>query len=89
MIFFSRVLPAQDREARKKGERDQVERCCTFICSSSSMSLRSAGELAATAFFGCSFTTEAFLAKLQVEKVYAWYFTSGRMAQNRYVLGCF
>lgn len=33
------------------------------------MSLRSAGELAATAFFGCSFTTEAFLAKLQVEKV--------------------
>lgn len=50
------------------------------------MSLRSAGELAATAFFGCSFTTEAFLAKLQVENVYEWYFTSGRMAQNRYVL---
>lgn len=55
----------------------------TFICSSSSMSLRSAGELAATAFFGWSFTTEAFFAKLQVENVYAWYFTSGRMAQNR------
>lgn len=45
-------------------------RYSTFICSSSSMSLRSAGELAATAFLGCSFTTEAFLAKLHVENVY-------------------
>mmetsp|Transcript_30019 Transcript_30019/g.95929 ORF Transcript_30019/g.95929 Transcript_30019/m.95929 type:complete len:210 (+) Transcript_30019:1931-2560(+) len=60
---------------------------CTmsFICSSSAMRRRSAGEAATVAFFGCSLMTEAFLAKPSVEKVYLWYVTSGRMAQKRYV----
>mmetsp|Transcript_25426 Transcript_25426/g.85438 ORF Transcript_25426/g.85438 Transcript_25426/m.85438 type:complete len:225 (+) Transcript_25426:1567-2241(+) len=53
--------------------------------SSSIINLRSAGDMAAEAFFGASCTTLAFFAKLSVANVYFRYVTSGRMAQKRYV----
>ena len=55
----------------------------TFIASNSAINFLSPADAATVAFFGASLTTDAFLAKPRVAKVYLRYVTSGRIAQKR------
>mmetsp|Transcript_80878 Transcript_80878/g.196075 ORF Transcript_80878/g.196075 Transcript_80878/m.196075 type:complete len:278 (+) Transcript_80878:982-1815(+) len=61
--------------------------CFTSSCiaASSARSFFSIGDDPAVAFLGESLITDALFANPRVEYVYGWNFTSGRIAQNKYV----